>query len=114
MNQSVDYNQNNIHSHSVNYPMNFASGEIIQPKMTKQGAKGDLFANDEVLHEYPDMPIKTKFIKSVDEGTFTKMKQSANNNGNSATIKERGSSLNTIEHVGSSQLNPFSQNSFPL
>jgi hypothetical protein len=43
------------------------------------------------------MQVKTKFIKSVDEGTFAKMK-----GGNSATLKERGSSLNTIEHVGAS------------
>lgn len=48
------------------------------------------------------MPIKTKFMKSVDEGTFTKMKQGVANGGNSATLKERGSSLNTIEHVGTS------------
>ena len=93
--------------------MNFASGEIgqSQPMMTKQSAKEDLFANDEVLHEYPDMPVKNKFIKSVDEGTFTKMKQG---NNNSASLKERGNSHNTIEHVGTSQINPFSQNSFPM
>lgn len=58
------------------------------------------------------LAAKNKFIKSVDEGTFNRMKQQTNTN--SATLKERGSSHNTIEHVGSSQLNPFSQNSFPL
>ena len=52
-----------------------------------------------MLHEYPEVQVKTKFIKSVDEGTFSKMK-----GGNSATLKERerGSSLHTIEHVGAS------------
>lgn len=60
-----------------------------------------------MLHEYPEVQVKTKFIKSVDEGTFSKMK-----GGNSATVKERerGSSLHTIEHVGASQLKPFGQN----
>lgn len=69
--------------------------------MTKQTAKEDLFASDEVLHEYPEMPVKTKFIKSVDEGTFSKLKQKGAND-TSASLKERGSSLNTIEHVSSS------------
>ena len=45
------------------------------------------------------MPVKAKFIKSVDEGTFSRIKQNASN---SATIKDRGSSHNTIEHVGNS------------
>lgn len=76
LNQSVDHGKA-THSLSVNYPSNNnASGEIIQTKIQKQNAKDDLlFGSDEVLHEYPDMPIKTKFIKSVDEGTFTKLKQ---------------------------------------
>ena len=59
------------------------------------------------------LPVKNKFIKSVDEGTFNRMKQQ-NTNKNSASIKERGSSHNTIEHVNSSGLNPFSQNQFPM
>ena len=45
--------------------------------MTKHAGKEDLFAQDEVLHEYPEMPTKNKFVKSVDEGTFSRMKQSA-------------------------------------
>ena len=92
-------------------PVNFQSGEIIrQPSINKQNRQEDLLANDEVLHEYPE-PVKQKFIKSVDEDTYARMKQNAMN---SATLKERGSSHNTIEHVGSSQLNPFTQNSFPI
>ena len=47
------------------------------------------------------MPIKNKFIKSVDEGTFTKMKQGSGQNANTS-IKERGQSLNTIEHATTS------------
>jgi len=64
-----------IHSLSVNYPVNIASGEIpSQHMLVKQMGKEDLFAGDEVLHEYPEMQLKTKFIKSVDEGTFSKLK----------------------------------------
>ena len=97
-----------MHAQSVNYPSAESVGVLGQPMMlSKNAAKEDLFAGDEVLHEYPDMPqSKTKFIKSVDEGTFTRMKQSTQNN-NTAVIKERGSSHNTIEHVSASQLNPF-------
>lgn len=61
-----------------------------------------MFSTDEVLHEYPDMPIKTKFIKSVDEGTFTKLKQNSGTNNTASTLKERGQSLNTIEHAATS------------
>ena len=43
------------------------------------------------------MQTKNKFVKSVDEGTFTRMKQGTTNVGGK---KERGSSHNTIEHVG--------------
>ena len=115
LNQSVDYT-NHVHSQSLSYQhANFATGDVSnQPSLSKQSAKEDLFTSDEVLHEYPEsnLAIKNKFIKSVDEGTFTRMKQA--NNTNTSTLKERGSSHNTIEHVGSSQLNPFSQNSFPL
>ena len=107
LNHSVDHGQgggNTIHSQSQNYPLNFASGEIIgQNSQNRQ--KEDLLASDEVLHEYPEMPTKKKFIKSVDEGTFSKMKQGRTAE-NSATMKERGSSHNTIEHPSSGQLNP--------
>lgn len=110
MNYSID-NGKPIHSHSQSYSASSASAEVIGKQLKKTSGKEDLFANDEVLHEYPEMPNKTKFIKSVDEGAFTRMKQA---NSNSATLKERGSSHNTIEHVAASQINPFTQNSFPL
>jgi len=97
---------------SVGHPVNVSSGEIKCSKILKQTAKEDLFAADEVLHEYPEMPLKTKFIKSVDEGTFSKLK--AGTDVNSATIKERGASLSTIEHIGGSQINPFAQGAFPI
>ena len=83
-----------MHSQSQNYPTNFASSESIGPaqhhyhpvqgKHFSGGAglgKDDLLGNasDEVLHEYPDMQTKNKFVKSVDEGTFNRMKQQAAN-----------------------------------
>ena len=86
-----------------------------------QDAAGDNFADQQSL-SYPEMPIKSKFIKSVDEGTFNRlMKQKEQvgatvthtlNSGGRGSHKEahhRGSSHNTIEHTGFGQLNQFSQ-----
>ena len=59
---------------------------------------------------YPDMPSgkNNKFVKSVDEGTFNRMKQgAAMGGGSSGIIKDRGTSHNTIEHAGSNQINQF-------
>lgn len=56
------------------------------------------------------MAMKAKFIKSVDEGAFTRLKQNATH----AMLREKGSNHNTIEHVANSQLNAFNQASFPL
>lgn len=104
MNQSVDHVKAS-HSLSVNYPTaNNASGEIIPVSKIPGTGKEDLFANDEVLHEYPDLPTNKKFVKSVDEGTFTKLKQgTAKNNATASALKDRGQSLNTIEHAATSQ-----------
>ena len=74
---------NSMHAQSVNYPSAESVGHHQPIMLSKQAAKEDLFAGDEVLHEYPDMPqTKAKFIKSVDEGTFNRMKQSNHQNSN--------------------------------
>ena len=53
--------------------------------------------NDEVLHDqYRILPVRSKLIKSVDEGTFTQMKQNAQ--------QQRIGNHNTIEATGGNAL----------
>jgi len=54
---------------------------------------------------------KGKFVKSVDESTFNRIKQGGNAGGKEA----RGSSHSTIEHTGLAGNNPFaSSTAFPM